>query len=76
MPTKIVVNNNGSLRIEGDMELFDASGKQYDLTGRSAISLCRCGQSVNKPFCDGSHARCGFESQVAATVLPPPKPKG
>jgi CDGSH-type Zn-finger protein len=70
---KVIVNNNGSLRIEGDIALYDASGKQYDLNGRSKISLCRCGQSANKPFCDGTHSRCGFESTVAATVLPPPK---
>ncbi|MGH7811677.1 MAG: CDGSH iron-sulfur domain-containing protein [Candidatus Binatia bacterium] len=75
MATKITVNNNGSLRIEGDLEIYDGSGNQYDLAGRTVISLCRCGQSNNKPFCDGSHARCGFESQVVATVLPPPKPK-
>ncbi|MGH9832022.1 MAG: CDGSH iron-sulfur domain-containing protein [Blastocatellia bacterium] len=75
MATKITVNNNGSLRIEGDLEIYDGSGNQYDLAGRTVISLCRCGQSNNKPFCDGSHARCGFESQVVATILPPPKPK-
>ncbi|QQS46300.1 MAG: CDGSH iron-sulfur domain-containing protein [Acidobacteriota bacterium] len=75
MTTKITVNNNGSLRIEGEFEICDAAGNKYDLSGRSVIGLCRCGQSNNKPFCDGSHARCGFESQVVATVLPPPKPK-
>jgi CDGSH-type Zn-finger protein len=76
MAVKITVNNNGSLRIEGEeIEIYDASGGKYDLSGRTVISLCRCGQSNNKPFCDGSHARCGFESQVVATVLPPPKPK-
>ncbi len=75
MATKITVSNNGSLRIEGEIEIYDGSGNQYDLAGRTVISLCRCGQSNNKPFCDGSHARCGFESQVVATVLPPPKPK-
>ncbi len=75
MATKITVNNNGPLRIEGDFEIYDSSGAKYDLSGRTIISLCRCGQSNNKPFCDGSHARCGFESQVVATVLPPPKPK-
>jgi len=75
MATKITVSNNGSLRIEGDIEIYDGSGNKYDLLGRTVISLCRCGQSNNKPFCDGSHARCGFESQVVATVLPPPKPK-
>jgi CDGSH-type Zn-finger protein len=75
MATKITVSNNGSLRIEGEIEIYDGAGAKYDLAGRTIISLCRCGQSNNKPFCDGSHARCGFESQVVATVLPPPKPK-
>jgi CDGSH-type Zn-finger protein len=75
MATKITVNNNGSLRIEGDIEIYDGAGNKYDLAGRTVIGLCRCGQSNNKPFCDGSHARCGFESQVVATVLPAPKPK-
>jgi CDGSH-type Zn-finger protein len=75
MATKITVKNNGSLRIEGDIEIYDDSGNKYDLAGRTVIGLCRCGQSNNKPFCDGSHARCGFESQVVATVLPAPKPK-
>lgn len=75
MATKITVNNNGSLRIEGEFEIYDASGNKYDLAGRTVIGLCRCGQSSNKPFCDGTHARCGFESQVVATVLPAPKPK-
>jgi CDGSH-type Zn-finger protein len=75
MATKITVNNNGSLRIEGEIEIYDGAGNKYDLAGRTMIGLCRCGQSNNKPFCDGSHARCGFESQVVAIVLPPPKPK-
>jgi CDGSH-type Zn-finger protein len=75
MATKITVSNNGSLRIEGEIEIYDGAGNKYDLAGRTTIGLCRCGQSNNKPFCDGSHARCGFESQVVATVLPPPKPK-
>ncbi len=75
MSTKITVNNNGSLRIEGEFEIYDASGNKFDLAGRSVIGLCRCGQSANKPFCDGSNARCGFQSQIVATVLPPPKPK-
>lgn len=75
MPLKITVSNNGPLRMEGEIDLCDASGDKYDLAGRTAIALCRCGQSDNKPFCDGSHARVGFQSQVTATVLPPPKPK-
>lgn len=75
MPTKITVKNNGSLRIEastlGEFELVDATGKAYDLGGRTVISLCRCGQSADKPFCDGAHGRCAFESTVEARALPP-----
>jgi CDGSH-type Zn-finger protein len=73
MPVKITVNNNGPLRIEGDFEIYDASGAKYDVAGRTVISLCRCGQSNNKPFCDGAHSKCAFQSQVIATVLPAPK---
>jgi CDGSH-type Zn-finger protein len=76
MSVKIKVNKNGSLRVESDnIELYDADGNQYDLSGRMVIGWCRCGQSANKPFCDGSHARCGFDSVVVATTLPPPAPK-
>ena len=75
MATKISVNNNGSLRIEGDVEIYDAQGNQFDLAGRTVVGLCRCGQSANKPFCDGSHARCSFQSQIVAFALPAPKPK-
>ena len=72
---KITVNNNGSLRIEGEITICDAAGKEFGLGGRSIISLCRCGHSENKPFCDGNHKRAGFQSQVEARDLPPPAPK-
>ena len=74
-PTVITVNPNGSLRISGNFVIKDPQGNAFDLSGRTAIGLCRCGQSANKPFCDGSHARCGFDSVVVARTLPPPEPK-
>ncbi len=70
--TKIKVNNNGSLRIEGDFEIVDKDGNAYGLNGRDIISLCRCGQSKNKPFCDGSH-NGHFEHDAVAFELPPKK---
>jgi CDGSH-type Zn-finger protein len=73
--TKVTASNNGPLRLEGEFTICDGAGKEYGLAGRTVISLCRCGQSQNKPFCDGSHARTGFQSQVEAKELPPPKPK-
>jgi CDGSH-type Zn-finger protein len=75
MPTKITPQNNGPIRIEGEFEICDPSGAAFGLAGRTVISLCRCGHSENKPFCDGSHNRIGFSSQVTARELSPPKPK-
>ena len=51
MSTKITINNNGSIRVEGDFEICDPEGNKFDLAGRTAIGLCRCGASKNKPFC-------------------------
>jgi CDGSH-type Zn-finger protein len=66
---KITVKRNGPYRVEdpeGTIELVDADGSRYDLTGKPAYSLCRCGGSVNKPFCDGTHTRIGFQAAEAA----------
>jgi CDGSH-type Zn-finger protein len=70
MPTRMTIKNNGSIRIEGDFELFDINGGKFDLAGRTAISLCRCGTSKDKPFCDGSHREVGFQSEIKARTLP------
>ena len=73
---KITVRNNGPLRLEGDgIALVDENGRAWGLGGRTAISLCRCGDSAYKPFCDGAHNRAGFQSACEATELPAPKPK-
>ena len=69
--TKITINPNGSIRVEGDFEILDSEGKPFGLGGRTVISLCRCGQTANSPFCDGSHKRPNFVSPVAARDLPP-----
>ena len=61
---KITVRPNGPVRVEapeGAVELVDVNGTQYDLTGKTAFSLCRRGGSVNKPFCDGTHSKFGFQ---------------
>ena len=72
---EIVCNHNGPIRIKGKIVLKDPTGKEFGLGGREVISLCRCGQSGNKPFCDGSHARTGFQDVVEARDLPPFVPK-
>ncbi len=70
--TKITVNSNGSLRVEGDFEIVDKNGNIYDLGGREVVSICRCGMSQNKPFCDGAH-KGHFEHEAVAFALPPKK---
>ncbi|TGE29657.1 CDGSH iron-sulfur domain-containing protein [Hymenobacter metallicola] len=72
MATKLTVLSNGSLRVEGDFEIVDAQGKPYGLAGRERVSICRCGLSANKPFCDGSH-KGHFEHNAEAFDLPAPK---
>lgn len=70
--TKLTVNSNGSLKIEGVFEIVDMEGNTYGLQGREAVSLCRCGRSANKPFCDGSHKGI-FDHLAKAFELPPKK---
>lgn len=48
--TKITVNNNGSLKIEGDFEVVDRNGGVYNLQGREIVSFCRCGLSKTNLF--------------------------
>src|ERR1019366_7478439 len=79
---KITVRRNGPFRVEapeGSVELIDADGNPYDLTGKPAFSLCRCGGSANKPFCDGTHSKIGFQAAELAVKkadeAPPEQPK-
>lgn len=72
---KVIVRNNGPLRLEGDITIVDQDGRPFGLAGRTAVSLCRCGQSGNKPFCDGTHNKVSFDSVCPARDLPPPAPK-
>ena len=54
----VVVTNNGPLHVRGDLEIQDITD---DMPGtKYRASLCRCGQSENKPFCDNSHDDAGF----------------
>jgi CDGSH-type Zn-finger protein len=63
--TKITVKPNSALLIEGDFEIVDMNGNKYNLNGREKVSLCRCGLSQIKPFCDGAH-KGNFECEATA----------
>ncbi len=60
-PIVIRCREDGPLVIQGPFRLVDHQGNAYPLpTDKPFVALCRCGQSANKPFCDGSHKSCGF----------------
>lgn len=66
---KIIARRNGAFRVEapaGAVELVDAEGNAFNLEGKIAFSLCRCGASAGKPFCDGSHKRIEFHAEELA----------
>jgi CDGSH-type Zn-finger protein len=68
----LTIKNNGPIRVEGEgFEIRDAQGTVFNLGGRTAVSICRCGASKKQPFCDGSHGECTFTSEVTAYDLPP-----
>ena len=62
----ITVRPRGPFRVEGPIKLIDADGTIIDTTGKPAVSLCRCGASTKKPFCDGTHSKIGFEAAAEA----------
>ena len=68
MSVKITVRPNGPYLVEGDVEIHDPAGNKVDKSGRPRIALCRCGASVTKPFCDGTHSRIGFQAAEAAVA--------
>lgn len=57
-PLQIDLQINGPLQIHGNLESTSGTGRVVARV--TSTRLCRCGQSANKPFCDGSHARVGF----------------
>ena len=83
----ILVRKDGPLWVIGDFNLVDAEGQPIAIPeakrkttpeGLPRVSLCRCGGSVIKPFCDGTHSKIGFVGAEAAvekadpSILPSP----
>ena len=68
-PVVIRTRENGPFVVSGPVKVIDHLGNEFTIPeGKPSIALCRCGQSMNRPFCDGSHKGCGF---VAAETAPP-----
>lgn len=71
MTVKMLFTPNGPIAVSGDLselKLTDSTGQPIDLTGERKIFLCRCGGSVTKPFCDGTHTQIGFQAAEAAVM--------
>ena len=73
MPLNIKVRKDGPYAIDittGDFDLVDHEGNPSPLPelkpGKTTITLCRCGASTRKPFCDGTHSRIGFKGAEEA----------
>jgi CDGSH-type Zn-finger protein len=60
----ITVRDNGPYLVRGGVTVTDASGNTFET--QDVIALCRCGHSVNKPFCDGTHRARDFKSEPRA----------
>jgi CDGSH-type Zn-finger protein len=59
---EIAVVDEGPLWIRGAIPVEAADGFEYEV--RNRVTLCRCGKSRNKPFCDGSHVRTRFQDRA------------
>lgn len=62
--TEISVLDNGPLIVKGEFSMVDGGKQSYPK--QEQVALCRCGASSNKPFCDGAHAKAGFEATERA----------
>lgn len=60
-PVRITACPNGPLLVRGDMEIVDGDGNEVPRTRRT-VALCRCGVSLIKPYCDGTHKTVGFRT--------------
>jgi CDGSH-type Zn-finger protein len=75
MPLVIKVRENGPFAIDvttGDFILVDHNDQPIEIPplkpGKTSVTLCRCGASVKKPFCDGTHSKIGFRGAEQAAA--------
>ena len=63
---KIEVRENGPIRVYGPIEIVDDSGNNFTVPEGRWVTLCRCGMSNNKPFCDAAHTENNFQAESKA----------
>jgi CDGSH-type Zn-finger protein len=64
LPKQVAVIPDGPLWVTGGVSVTTSGGQQ--LEARNRTTLCRCGSSGNKPFCDGTHKTVGFQHNPSA----------
>jgi len=62
--TKLKVQDNGPYEVSGSFKIVDAEGNAFEID--DSVTLCRCGYSHDKPFCDGTHEEINFKSEPRA----------
>lgn len=62
------MNCSGPLWVKGGIPIKDSECHPYEI--RNRVTLCRCGSSCNKPFCDGAHMKSGFRDELNHTDTP------
>ena len=60
--------SSGPIFVRGGVEIIGADGVAWET--RNRVTLCRCGQSKTKPFCDGTHSKVGFDGTETASRAP------
>jgi len=55
---------SAALWVRGGILVYGADGEPYEV--RNRVTLCRCGASLNKPFCDGQHYKVNFDDELMA----------
>jgi CDGSH-type Zn-finger protein len=61
----VTTTENGPYSITGPITIHDHDGRAVEVPDGDSVSLCRCGGSGNKPFCDGTHATIDFDGTLA-----------
>jgi CDGSH-type Zn-finger protein len=65
---RILVRTNGPFRVYGPAKLVDVNGNEYQVPEGEWYTLCRCGHSARKPFCDSTHKQLDFDAPSDATL--------
>ncbi|MEA2645129.1 MAG: hypothetical protein QOE92_212 [Chloroflexota bacterium] len=66
-PGVVIVRDNGPLRVMGPVDVVDAVGDVIrHIPAGERQAFCRCNQSSDKPFCDGTHKHIAYRSMVRA----------